>query len=71
MTLRFFPVSIIVRGDVGIPDRTALNEINELLREALAARGQAADRYELQHLDPGQFVVAADPPAPRSRKRKR
>jgi hypothetical protein len=57
VTLRFFPVSVAIRGDIGIADRTVIDDINQLIRSGLEARGEAPDRIEVSLLEPGQFVI--------------
>ena len=62
MTLRFFPVSVAIRGDIGVADRTVIDDINQLIRAGLEARGEAPDRFEVSILEPGQFVIAKKKP---------
>lgn len=67
MSARHFPVTVVVRGDTGIPDRLVIEVLNEVLRN-----DGLGDRYEIQPLDPHQFVVSPAPAkAKRTPKRKR
>jgi len=71
-SFRFFPASVMITGDTGIPERVAIDEINKMLHDALVRDGSSPTRYRLQLLSVEQFVTAepkkAKKPAAKTRR---